>query len=185
MWGIRFATPSHGFVFGTGLWETTDGGEQWAKAASPAGSILSLEVIDGQVLALTAPCSSQSGCGTATLIRRPVGGGRAWRSATRALTWQTDEVGNAKGEQVRAMTYYQAAIEILRAAKRPLTTQEITDQALKSGLITTKGKTPEATMSAELYARIRTDPDLVKLEDRSKTRAKRGSVRWTLRHSKP
>src|SRR4029077_18419620 len=81
VWGIRFAGPSHGFVFGTGLWETTDGGEQWAKAASPAGSILSLEVIDGQVLALTAPCSSQSGCGTATLMRRPVGGG-AWQSVT-------------------------------------------------------------------------------------------------------
>jgi hypothetical protein len=81
VWGIRFATPSHGFVFGTGLWETTDGGEQWARAASPAGSILSLEVIDGQVLALTAPCSSQNGCGTATLMRRPVGGG-AWQSVT-------------------------------------------------------------------------------------------------------
>jgi hypothetical protein len=81
VWGIRFATPSHGFVFGTGLWETTDGGEQWARASSPAGSILSLEVIDGQVLALTAPCSSQSGCGTATLMRRPVGGG-AWQPVT-------------------------------------------------------------------------------------------------------
>jgi hypothetical protein len=81
VWGIRFATPSHGFVFGTGLWETTDGGEQWAKASSPAGSILSLEVIDGQVLALTATCSSQSGCGTATLVRRPVGGG-TWQPVT-------------------------------------------------------------------------------------------------------
>jgi hypothetical protein len=58
VWGIRFAT-----------------------ASSPAGSILSLEVIDGQVLALTAPCSSQSGCRTATLMRRPVGGG-AWQAVT-------------------------------------------------------------------------------------------------------
>jgi hypothetical protein len=81
VWGIRFATPSHGFVFGTGLWETTDGGEHWAKAASPAGSILSLEVIDGQVLALTAPCSAQGGCGTATLMRRPAGGG-SWQQVT-------------------------------------------------------------------------------------------------------
>jgi hypothetical protein len=81
VWGIRFATPSHGFVFGNGLWETTDGGEHWAQAASPSGSILSLEVIDGQVLAVTAPCSSSSGCGTATLMRRPVGGG-AWQSVT-------------------------------------------------------------------------------------------------------
>ena len=37
VWGIRFATPSHGFVFGTGLWETTDGGERWAKASSARG----------------------------------------------------------------------------------------------------------------------------------------------------
>ena len=81
VWGIRFATAWHGFVFGTGLWETTDGGEHWAKAASPAGSILSLEVIDNQVLALTAPCSSSSGCGTATLMRRPVGGG-SWQQVT-------------------------------------------------------------------------------------------------------
>jgi len=81
VWGIRFATPSHGFVFGTGLWETTDGGEHWAKATSPAGSILSLEVIDGQVLAVTAPCSSSSGCGTASLMRRPVGGG-SWQQVT-------------------------------------------------------------------------------------------------------
>ena len=81
VWGIRFATPSHGFVFGTGLWETTDGGEHWAQAASPSGSILALEVIDGQVLALTAPCSSSNGCGTATLLRRPVGGG-AWQPVT-------------------------------------------------------------------------------------------------------
>ena len=82
VWGIRFATPSHGFVFGNGLWETTDGGEHWAQAAAPAGSILSLEVIDGQVLAVTATCSSQSGCGsTGSLERRPLSGG-AWQQVT-------------------------------------------------------------------------------------------------------
>src|SRR5580692_9354456 len=63
VWGIRFADPEHGFVFGNGLWETSDGGEQWASAASPGGSIESLEVIDDQVLALTAvahagPCAT-------------------------------------------------------------------------------------------------------------------------------
>jgi hypothetical protein len=81
VWGIRFATPSHGFVFGSGLWETTDGGEHWAQASAPTGSILSVEVIDGQVLALTAPCSPSSGCGTATLMRRPAGGG-TWQQVT-------------------------------------------------------------------------------------------------------
>jgi hypothetical protein len=79
VWGIRFATPSHGFVFGNGLWETTDGGEHWAQAAAPAGSILSLEVIDGQVLAVTTRCSAQNGCGsTGSLERRSLSGG-AWQ----------------------------------------------------------------------------------------------------------
>ena len=63
VWGIRFANPSDGFVFGNGLWETTDGGEHWTSAASPGGSIRSLEIIDGQVLALTAVCTPNDGCG--------------------------------------------------------------------------------------------------------------------------
>jgi hypothetical protein len=79
VWGIRFADPAHGFVFGSVLYETTDGGEQWALGKGPQGSILSLEVIDGQVLALTAPCQAQSGCGqTGTLLRRPLSGG-SWQ----------------------------------------------------------------------------------------------------------
>jgi photosystem II stability/assembly factor-like uncharacterized protein len=82
VWGIRFGTPSHGFVFGNGLWETTDGGEHWSAAASPGGSILSLEVIDGQVLVLMADCRSQAGCGgLGTLTRRPLSGG-AWHEVT-------------------------------------------------------------------------------------------------------
>ncbi len=78
------------------------------------------------------------------------------------------------------MTYYKAAIEVLKAAKRPLTVQEITDQAIEAGLIAPRGETPEATMSATLY-RVRKHSDLVKVGDRANTRAKRGTVRWTLR----
>jgi HB1, ASXL, restriction endonuclease HTH domain len=81
------------------------------------------------------------------------------------------------------MRYHEAAIEVLKAAKHPLTVQEITDQAIEGGLITPTGKTPAATMSAVLYVRLRNDPDLVKLEDRGDQRAKRGSVRWSLRRS--
>jgi hypothetical protein len=82
VWGIRFADPAHGFVFGNGLYETTNGGENWAQVAGPQGSILSLEVIDGQVLALTAPCQTQGGCGqTGTLSRRPLAGG-SWQVVT-------------------------------------------------------------------------------------------------------
>jgi hypothetical protein len=84
VWGIRFANPSDGFVFGNGLWETTDGGERWTPAASPGGSIVSLEVIDGQVLAIAATCTASGGCGqTGTLERRPLAGG-AWQAVARA-----------------------------------------------------------------------------------------------------
>jgi hypothetical protein len=79
------------------------------------------------------------------------------------------------------MTYYEAAIEVLRAEKHPLTTQEITNRAIEKGWITPGGKTPVATMGAALYVKLPNDPDLLKLEDRSGRRAKRGSVRWTLR----
>ncbi len=80
------------------------------------------------------------------------------------------------------MKYYDAALQVLRSAQRPLTIREITDQALRTGLITPVGKTPEATMAAELYVRVRNDSELVKLEEPGNGRAKRGSVRWTLRH---
>ncbi len=83
------------------------------------------------------------------------------------------------------MTYYMAALQVLRSAQRPLTTQEITDQAIKSGLITPRGKTPDATMAAVLYLCFRNDPELIKLEDPGKKRAKKGSVRWALRHALP
>ena len=54
VWGIRFATREHGFVFGNGLWVTTSGGEHWSPVAYPGGAIMSLEIIGRQVLAVTA-----------------------------------------------------------------------------------------------------------------------------------
>jgi hypothetical protein len=75
-WGIRFATASHGFVFGDGLWETTSGGARWTKETFPGASILSLEIIDGQVLAVTAPCTpGRCTNGNTSLYRRAVSGG--------------------------------------------------------------------------------------------------------------
>jgi hypothetical protein len=78
-------------------------------------------------------------------------------------------------------TFLQAALEVLRHADRPLTTREITDEANQRGLLTTAGKTPEASMSATLYMEHRRDPDgrLKKLFAPGPTRARRGSVRWT------
>ncbi|WP_367185041.1 winged helix-turn-helix domain-containing protein [Trebonia sp.] len=82
------------------------------------------------------------------------------------------------------MTFYEAAIQVLRSAGCPLTTREITTRAIETGLITPRGKTPDATMSAALYLRLRNDAVLVKLQEPGEWRAKQGSVRWTLRELK-
>jgi len=78
VWGIRFATPGHGFVFGDGLWETADGGAVWIRDAEPAGSILSLAIVKDQVLALTARCLPDGGCEQPAVLERRALGGGAW-----------------------------------------------------------------------------------------------------------
>lgn len=81
------------------------------------------------------------------------------------------------------MKYHEAAVEVLRQSGRPMTDAEITDRALELGLITTTGKTPRQTMSAALYVRSKDPSALVqRLAEQGATRAKRGSVRWTLRN---
>ena len=79
--------------------------------------------------------------------------------------------------------YLEAAVAVLEAAGRPLTSREITDEALRRGLIRPSGKTPEATMTARLYVHVRDDPAprVVRLAEPGTTRARRGSVRWTSR----
>lgn len=78
VWGIRFATPGHGFVFGDGLWETTDGGAQWSRDAAPGGSILSLAIVSSQVLALTARCTPGGGCEQPAVLQRRALAGGSW-----------------------------------------------------------------------------------------------------------
>jgi hypothetical protein len=82
VWGVRFATPSHGFIFGHGLWETTDGGGHWTLDSSPAGTLLSLAAIDGRVLVLVKGATSS---GPATLLSRALGGG-SWSAVTTVHT---------------------------------------------------------------------------------------------------
>ena len=48
------------------------------------------------------------------------------------------------------------AIEILKEAKKPLHSKAITDIALKRGWLKTAGKTPEATMNAQILVDINT-----------------------------
>ena len=48
------------------------------------------------------------------------------------------------------MQFKDAAYEILKQANKPLHYNEITNQAIKAGLLDTTGKTPHATMGALL-----------------------------------
>lgn len=95
VWGTRFASGTHGFIFGEGLWETIDGGRQWRLDALPRGPILSLATIDGQVLALVAHKG-----GVASLLRRPLAGG-SWSTIasveTRDLLDATDLIATQAG----------------------------------------------------------------------------------------
>lgn len=84
VWGIRFATPEHGFVFGNGLWVTTDGGARWSSARYPGGSIMSLEIISRQVLAVTMR-RGPAGHARWALSRRPLAGG-PWTALVRQPT---------------------------------------------------------------------------------------------------
>jgi len=75
------------------------------------------------------------------------------------------------------MTFLQAAEEVLRKTKTPLTAREITDLALRQGLLRTSGSTPAATMSAALYGAPEDGP-IRRMYRPGGKRAARDSVRW-------
>lgn len=79
------------------------------------------------------------------------------------------------------MTYAEAAVEVLRTARAPLTVREIVELAQSKGLLTPRGRTPEASMSAVLYRKLGKDSTIVKVAEPGRARAVRGSVRWSLR----
>jgi hypothetical protein len=83
------------------------------------------------------------------------------------------------------MTHYQAALQVLKAAERPLTIRELTDLCVTKGLIVPAGRTPYASMARVLYLRVRKDPELVKVEDENEGNpaAKRLPVRWAVRRA--
>jgi hypothetical protein len=71
-------------------------------------------------------------------------------------------------------------VAVLDTATEPLTVDEITDEALRRGLLISKGKTPAASMAARLYLDVcdNRDTQLVRIYKAGTRRARRGSVRW-------
>ena len=80
------------------------------------------------------------------------------------------------------MGFLEAAVTILALANRPMTSREITSEALRRGLVRTTGRTPLNTMDAALYTHVQTAaaPRVSRLHQPGKQHAERGSVRWIL-----
>lgn len=78
------------------------------------------------------------------------------------------------------MTYFEAALQVLKSSREPLTAREITERAIERGLIVPRGKTPDATMRATLYVWLGTDAQLVKTKARDLSSSKPSTVRWAL-----
>jgi photosystem II stability/assembly factor-like uncharacterized protein len=76
LWGLRFADAVHGYAFGQGLWETSNGGRSWHRAAPPVSTVLSLEAVaDREIVALGDHCIPGQGCGSQMgLYHQPIGG---------------------------------------------------------------------------------------------------------------
>src|SRR5581483_4207831 len=81
------------------------------------------------------------------------------------------------------LSFFVAAVQVLRDSRQPLTAREITTRALDRGLLQPRGRTPEKTIDACLYRAVRDDPacPVRRVFEPGPTRARRGSVRWVLR----
>jgi hypothetical protein len=71
---------------------------------------------------------------------------------------------------LKPKTAKQAAADELRAEGGPLTMDELADRILKSGKVKLSGKTPRATISAQLYVDARKPDGLFELVGRGRFR---------------
>jgi hypothetical protein len=64
-----------------------------------------------------------------------------------------------------------------------MTATEIARVAIERGLVESSGKTPDATLTAQVYVRLRDHPQgqLRKIAEPGPLRARRDSVRWAWR----
>ena len=82
-------------------------------------------------------------------------------------------------------TFLDAAATVLRKTGRPMDTREITERAMRDGLLASSiGKTPERTMGAALYMDLRRrsrESRFKRVYVPGSARAVRNSVLWALR----
>lgn len=59
---VRFVTPQIGYVFGSDLWVTRDGGEKFSRIAHPGRFVLDIEASRGRALVVTSDSCAASAC---------------------------------------------------------------------------------------------------------------------------
>jgi len=81
------------------------------------------------------------------------------------------------------VSFLKAAISILKETGRDMTATEVARIAIERGLVESRGKTPDATLTAQLYVQVRDHPQgpLRKIAEPGALRARRDSVRWAWR----
>jgi hypothetical protein len=81
------------------------------------------------------------------------------------------------------VSFLGAATAILKETGREMTASEIARVAIECGLVESSGKTPDATLAAQLYVHLRDHPHgpLKKIAEPGPLRARRDSVRWAWR----
>lgn len=81
LWGLRFADPNHGYAFGDGLWQTSNGAASWTHATAPGRLVDTLEAVqDRELVAVTSSCgpTSMNCTNSLSLYHRPIIGG-SWQ----------------------------------------------------------------------------------------------------------
>jgi hypothetical protein len=74
--------------------------------------------------------------------------------------------------------FLDAALRVM-SKDRALTSDEIMERILKHGLLTTRGRTPAATLTAQLYLETKQPtPRVRRVFTPGNGRAAKGSVRW-------
>ena len=72
VWGLRFADQDNGWLFGSVLYSTHDGGATWSPVAIDGRYVRALEVYQGVVYAAVASCDAKT-CRKAELLAASVG----------------------------------------------------------------------------------------------------------------
>ena len=83
-----------------------------------------------------------------------------------------------KGKISPQMTFLDAADQVLKKSKTPMTARQITEEAVRLGMIDSQGKTPANTMGAKLRSNEKIgNTRFIRVEEPG---SRKWNVKWTL-----